>query len=202
MDPKARILIADGLPGQKFLVNALTGYELVHALEYDQAVSLLDTEAPDLVICGVLFDESRMVALFNHFRKLPQYTDVPFLPFRAEHTEYPRMLKDLTAALQKTLGLGSYIEPDWSLSATESQWQVRQKVEQCLPPHKRINIAKETVMRSLLESPPATDGTRLDKRFRRQSKETDTLSGEHEQSNALLTNENSSGLDITLFPPK
>ena len=65
MDPKARILIADGLPGQKFLVNALTGYELVHALEYDQAVSLLDTEAPDLVICGVLFDESRMVALFN-----------------------------------------------------------------------------------------------------------------------------------------
>ena len=57
-------------------------------------------------------------------------------------------------------------------------------------------------MRSLLESPPATDGTRLDKRFRRQSKETDTLSGEHEHSNALLTNENSSGLDITLFPPK
>jgi len=91
---KPRVLIAGTDPAVE-TVQHLLGAEVdyVTANSLDEALRRLDAH-PDLILCNVRFDESRMLELLQAVKAEPATRETPFICFR---------LAPLTAALRKSI---------------------------------------------------------------------------------------------------
>jgi DNA-binding NtrC family response regulator len=65
--------------------RVLAGHELVHAKTVEQALRSLRKGGFDLVVCTVLFDDSRMFDLLRLVREEDKWADLLFVCARARH---------------------------------------------------------------------------------------------------------------------
>jgi response regulator RpfG family c-di-GMP phosphodiesterase len=103
------ILIADLPEPAEFVRQALRlEYTPVCVHAFDNALEAAETTQFDLIICGLHFDESRMMELLWKVKQLPQYENVPFLCIRAlaAHPETTESVKTVHAAL----GAAGFVE--------------------------------------------------------------------------------------------
>ena len=61
----ARIFIADIQDSQTLLFRVLEGYKLSTANTFPEAARMLAADGFDMIICGIHFDDSRMVDLLQ-----------------------------------------------------------------------------------------------------------------------------------------
>lgn len=91
---KPRVLIAGTHPAVETVQHLLgTDVDYVCASSLDEALRRLDAH-PDLILCNVRFDESRMLELLQAVKAEPAMRETPFICFR---------LTPLTAALRKSI---------------------------------------------------------------------------------------------------
>lgn len=140
MPVPARILIADDAAGQKLLTRALEGYELFCADTLQQASRLLIEDGFDLVVCGIHFDDSRMVELCRYLRK--EGKETPFVVVRVSPSKNQEILRQSTESLRKTLTMGPYIEFDQFSQAPNPVAAMREAIEKSLPKEKVVAQTK------------------------------------------------------------
>ncbi len=136
MTKKARLLIADVPAVQSVLTEALQGYDLFAVGTTQGALRLLAENGFDMIICGIHFDDSRMIELFQAVRKDPRHKDIPLIAFRAIPAEHEELLRDSVTTLGKTLGVNSYIELDAYVNSPDRAASLRKAIEASLPPDK------------------------------------------------------------------
>lgn len=138
MAESAHILIADNRDGRKFLTEALQGYELFTAGTLKEAVRLLMEDGFDLIICNIHFDDSHMIDLFYQMQKDPRHKKTSFIAFRDSHSNNKEMLRQSVATMQKTFGIGPYIELDAYAQSPNPAAAARAAIEECLPKDKIV----------------------------------------------------------------
>jgi CheY-like chemotaxis protein len=79
----ARILIAASPKPRETIERALAGHDLACVATMSKAERILRNETFDLIICTVLFDESRMLDLLRFAKSRPQSRAIPFACVRA-----------------------------------------------------------------------------------------------------------------------
>src|SRR4051812_1809435 len=75
----ATILVAASPEPRAILARVLTGHDLFYAETMAQAEQLLDEQTFDLIICTIVFDESKMFDLLRHAKSTPQWQRIPFV---------------------------------------------------------------------------------------------------------------------------
>lgn len=73
----ATILIAASLEPRSILERMLAGHDLVYANSMQQAEQNVRERTFDLIICTILFDDSRMFDLLRFAKSLPQCQQTP-----------------------------------------------------------------------------------------------------------------------------
>jgi CheY-like chemotaxis protein len=79
IDDMANILIAASPKPREVLQRILVGHELTCATTMSQAERLLDTQSFDLIICTVVFDDSRMLDFLRSVKAKDGVKHIPFV---------------------------------------------------------------------------------------------------------------------------
>lgn len=135
----AKILIADLQKGALRLTTILSDhYELVYTNTVEQAMRLL--RAPDefdLVIVGVLFDDSRMYDLIQQIRRSDQLKSLPVMGFSDEHTAISVAGRDAIESGSHLLGVADYVD-----TSSLNDKEILQRIETVLAEKKGIGRVK------------------------------------------------------------
>jgi DNA-binding NtrC family response regulator len=104
------VLIADTEVPAEFIRQAIEKrFPLATCVHtFNDAVDALATGTFGLIICGLHFDESRMMELLWRVKELPEYKDVPFLCVRMleAHHEISQSVK----STHEALGAAGFLE--------------------------------------------------------------------------------------------
>lgn len=101
----AKILLATSAEQREFCTNIFNGHELYCTDTIFEAKQLLQSGQYDLIICTVLFDESRMFDLLKFAKSTPKWKRIPFICglVRTKLLDYPLVLEGVEIA-SKALG--------------------------------------------------------------------------------------------------
>jgi CheY-like chemotaxis protein len=133
MPAPARIFIADIQDGQNSLSRALNGYKHFTTSNSSEASRMLSADEFDMIICGIHFDDSRMVELLQSIYKDVRHKQTPVIVFRATHSDNVDMLRFTEEGLRKFTVLGAYIELEDYLNEPDPDQALRQQIENSLP---------------------------------------------------------------------
>jgi hypothetical protein len=75
----ANILVAASQEPQATVKRILAGHELALALSMYEAEHLLRERSFDLIVCTLIFDDSRMFDLLRLAKSSPEWTKIPFV---------------------------------------------------------------------------------------------------------------------------
>ncbi len=89
----AKILIAASPEPRAVLERILGGHDLVCAETISQAVAFLADGRVDLIVCTIVFDESKMFDLLRLIKAAPEWEAIPFLCARVR----PHILRSQTS---------------------------------------------------------------------------------------------------------
>jgi len=89
----ARILVAASPEPRAIVERILAGHELSCAETMAQAEQILHERTFDLIICTIVFDESRMFDLLRLVKSRPEWQRMPFVAARVR----PHILRSTTA---------------------------------------------------------------------------------------------------------
>lgn len=107
----AKILVAASAEPRSVLERVLAGHELCCAETVAQAELLLRKSAFDLIICTVIFDESRMFDLLRSVRATPEWQGIPFVCARVRtHILDSRLALEAIAFTCRALGAVSFLD--------------------------------------------------------------------------------------------
>ncbi|CAG0973156.1 hypothetical protein PHYC_01358 [Phycisphaerales bacterium] len=95
----SKILIAASPEPRAVLERMLAGHDLVCAETMSQAVAFLREGRVDLILCTVVFDESKMFDLLRLVKDAPEWQSIPFVGARVR----PHVLRTPTALEAATL---------------------------------------------------------------------------------------------------
>ncbi len=138
MDSKnARILVAEAPSAVERWRAILSGYDILVAETSKQALSLLENNHVDLIICGVHFDDSRALNLVTQIRKIKANEKTPVVIARLLPSELSKMLKQSVNVLQNELGISRYIEIEEYDGRTNPESAMRADLEEFLPVTRR-----------------------------------------------------------------
>jgi CheY-like chemotaxis protein len=109
----AKILIAASPGARQLVERMLAGHELSCAESMDQAQQSLCKGSYDLIICTLLFDESKMFDLLRHAKSKPEWQTVPFVCARVKsHLQWSSIaLKGVEFTCQ-ALGAAAFLDID------------------------------------------------------------------------------------------
>jgi hypothetical protein len=144
MNKPARLLLADIQTGQILLRSALVGYECFSAGTFAEGMRLMKEDGFDMVICGVHFDDSRMLEFFQEIRKQPDHAKTKLIAFRAGGTELRTVLRDSINIVRNVLHLSAYIEWEDHSSSTSPVDSLRCAIEEFIPLEQRVQ--PETIL--------------------------------------------------------
>ncbi len=83
----AKILVAASLEPRAVVERILAGRELSCADTMEQAEQFLREQTFDLIICTIVFDESKMFDLLQLAKSMPEWQRIPFVAVRVRpHT--------------------------------------------------------------------------------------------------------------------
>jgi CheY-like chemotaxis protein len=127
----AKILIAASPEPRAIVERILAGHELACAQTLAQAEQLLRGQSFDLIICTIVFDESRMFDLLELAKSNPRWQSIPFAcaRVRAQILHSPTALR--AAALTcRELGAQAFLDiADYSV---DPQREMRDAIERLL----------------------------------------------------------------------
>jgi CheY-like chemotaxis protein len=128
----ARILVAASPEPSAIVESVLEGHDLSKAETMAQAEQLLQEEPFDLIICTIVFDESRMYDLLRLAKSAPEWQPIPFVVARVR----PHILHS-PAALRGaaftcgTLGAAAFLDiADYQV---DPKREMREAIERLLP---------------------------------------------------------------------
>lgn len=107
----ARILVAASPEPRRVIERVLSGHEISCAETMARAEQLLRERTFDLILCTILFDESKMFDLLRLAKSSPEWQQIPFVgaQVKARILRTPSSLK--SAALTcKTLGAIAFLD--------------------------------------------------------------------------------------------
>lgn len=106
-------------------------YELHWPKTVLQAQRILETEPIDLIICGVLFDDSRMLDLLQYCKYSERLARIPFVGIRVRRGRLPLdSFRDLKLASHALGGAGFIDFEQWQ--RTLGKQEALQKLQQML----------------------------------------------------------------------
>jgi CheY-like chemotaxis protein len=107
----AKILIAASPEPRAVLERILAGHELSCAETMAQAEQFLRERAFDLIICTIVFDESKMFDLLQLVRSTPEWQRIPYVAARVRRhiVRSPTALRD-AAFTCGTLGAAAFLD--------------------------------------------------------------------------------------------
>jgi CheY-like chemotaxis protein len=131
----AKILVAASPAPRAIVERILAGHDLSCAGDMAQAEKLLTEEAFDLIICTVVFDESRMFDLLRLAKANPERRSIPFVCARVrEHILRSPSVVKATAFTCGALGAQAFVDiEDYALDA-DPERSMRNAIEGLLNP--------------------------------------------------------------------
>ena len=127
----ARILVAASPEPRAVLERVLAGHELSCAETMAQAEQLLRERAFDLIICTIVFDESKMFDLLQLAKSTPAWRGIPFVGarVRAHIFRSPTALRDVGFTCG-TLGAEAFLDiADYQV---DPERELREAIERVL----------------------------------------------------------------------
>ena len=124
------ILVAASEPGYRLLQKLLADYPLIAAYTIDEALAVLGRR-PDiaLVICAVLFDDSRMFEFLRSATSL--YARIPVICVRAVQSGLTRSSLDSLEEVTKRAGAKAFIDVT-TLMGLAGVERARFELERCM----------------------------------------------------------------------
>jgi CheY-like chemotaxis protein len=133
----AKILIAASPEPRVVIERILAGHERACAETMEQAEQFLRERTFDLIICTIVFDESKMFDLLQLAKSTPQWQRIPFVAARVRRHLFrsPTALRD-AAFTCGTLGAEAFLDIEDYL--VDPEREMRQAIERLIvaPPHK------------------------------------------------------------------
>src|SRR6059058_5449232 len=86
----AKILVAASRAPRAIMERILAGHELSCAETMAQAEQFLRERTFDLIICTIVFDESKMFDLLQLAKSVPEWHRIPFVPLASGPTSSAR----------------------------------------------------------------------------------------------------------------
>jgi CheY-like chemotaxis protein len=129
----ARIFIADIQDSQTLLFRVLEGYKLSTANTFPEAARMLAADGFDMIICGIHFDDSRMVDLLQAIFKDVRHKNTPVIVFHGAHSDNVDLLRTTVDTLRKLHSFGAYIELDNYLTEPGPGEALRKEIEKSIP---------------------------------------------------------------------
>lgn len=110
MTKQRRVLAADVGAGVATLRAVLRGMASIECVgNMNEAIDLLDPP-PDLIVCGIHFDDSRMFDLLRLVKADPKSRSIPFFCFRDLESELaPAILESLDIS-SRALGAAGFVD--------------------------------------------------------------------------------------------
>lgn len=110
-DHSKQVLLATSSTNESITFRALTDVFSVHpVVSTVQAHEKLIEPFFDVIICGSLFDESRMFDLLRYCKAMPNIKPIPFLCIRARGGELDDTAYQGVAIAAKALGAADFID--------------------------------------------------------------------------------------------
>jgi CheY-like chemotaxis protein len=128
----ARILVAASPEPRAIVESVLAGHDLSKAETIAQAEQFLQEEPFDLIICTIVFDESRMYDLLRLAKSTPEWQPIPFVVARVRpHILHsPGALRG-AAFTCGTLGAAAFLDiADYQV---DPKREMREAIERLLP---------------------------------------------------------------------
>lgn len=111
-------------------------HRLIYANSVGHALEVAKHDRPDAIICGLLFDDSRMFDFLRECKADPELADIPFICVRVLAGSLPRAVLDSLDVAARALGGCMFIDV-FSISERGEEEQVIMLVNHCLPEHLR-----------------------------------------------------------------
>jgi hypothetical protein len=110
LESKKRVLLATSSVTQSFTLRAISDrFDVVPVTTSAQAHKQLK-QPFDVIICGSLFDESRMFDLLRYCKSMPHTKNIPFICVRARGGELDETAFQGVAIALKALGAEGFID--------------------------------------------------------------------------------------------
>ena len=130
-DAMAKILVAAAPEPRAIVERILAGHELVCAETLAQAVQFLRGQSFDLIICTIVFDESRMFELLALAKSNPAWQRIPFACARVRPNifRFPTSVR-ATAFTCRQLGAEAFL--DIADYQADPEREMREAIERML----------------------------------------------------------------------
>lgn len=129
----SKILIADLLRGAGRLATILREHELVYTNTVAEAMTLAKHGNFDLVIIGMLFDDSRMFDLIRAIKSNAKLQQTPVMGFCNETTTLSGTNRDVTERVSHLLGACDYVDTNEMNDA-----EILERIRTCLRERKGV----------------------------------------------------------------
>ena len=127
----AKILIAASPEPRQLIERMLAGHELYCAESMDQAQQSMCKRSYDLIICTLLFDESKMFDLLRHAKSKPEWRLVPFVCTRVKsHLPWSSIALKAVEFTCEALGAAAFLDID--NYPTDTLREMRKAIERFL----------------------------------------------------------------------
>jgi CheY-like chemotaxis protein len=127
----AKILVAASPEPRAMVERILAGHELACAATVAQAEQLLRGQRFDLILCTIVFDESRMFELLQLAKSNPQWRTIPFACARIRAHVYHSPAALQAAALTcRELGAAAFL--DMANYSADPEREMRDAIEHLL----------------------------------------------------------------------
>jgi CheY-like chemotaxis protein len=127
----AKILIAASPEPRQLVERMLAGHELCCAESMEQARESMCEGSYDLILCTLLFDESKMFDLLRHAKSKPKWQPVPFVCTRVKsHLQWSSITLKAVEFTCQAMGAAAFLDID--NYPTDTLREMRKAIERFL----------------------------------------------------------------------
>jgi CheY-like chemotaxis protein len=106
-------------------------YELIRVTSMREAISKIHSDQPELVICGMLFEESRMFDFLKAVKADPAIAQTKFICSRVVTSDLPNAVMEALTIASCALGAVMFLDI-FELLRNGKGAQVVEQIEECL----------------------------------------------------------------------
>jgi CheY-like chemotaxis protein len=108
-----------------------THYELITVKSMREAIAKIHSDQPDMIICGMLFEESRMFDLLRAVKADPAIAKTKFICSRVVVSDLPNDVIDAMTAASCALGASRFLDI-FALVEEGKEADVVKLIDECL----------------------------------------------------------------------
>jgi CheY-like chemotaxis protein len=142
----ARILIADVPNGAVTLERILEGHDCSVVSTMNEAVTILNAEAFDLIVAGLHFDDSQMFEFIREVKQSRNNAVKPIICFCSRDTPMSRLIHESLEHSTKALGAWMYLAEHSYNVYQNPDAELRRVMERCLTEESRKDIQHQRLV--------------------------------------------------------